>query len=121
MTTAPADVSKAGLWDYMRDESMRFWELNGNTWPASPADEFEEHVAEFARKVMQDGTARITAAREYTTISGTVNPRWCLDDEGQANTSFVIRHSPLRGEVVILETSVLLAVLNTNARPAMRV
>ena len=64
---------------------------------------------------MMDGTAQVTTAAQYTTISGTLKARWCLDDEGQASTSTIIRHTPLRGEIVMLETSVLIAVLNTNA------
>ena len=44
------------------------------SWAASQPQDFSEHVAEFARKVMQDGTMQVTTAADYATASGTVKP-----------------------------------------------
>lgn len=107
------DLSMADLWDSLREESLQYWESHDETWPSSPEEVFQDQLRQFADKVME-GPAEFTPREGYTIVSGTVKPRWCIDEGAQSSTSFVVRHSPFRGEIVMLETSTLLACLNTN-------
>lgn len=114
MTTAPVEMSKSALWDFMRTQSLDYEERHGE-WAASDADAFQGHLEEFTASVMQPGTAEFTAGNEYTIVSGEAQSRWCLEGSPGTATAFIVRHTPFRGEIVLLDTSVAFAVLNTNA------
>ena len=78
MSRADPALSGPELWDWLRTESLDYYE-NAGDWPISTSpQELAAHIQEFATIALQPGTVQVEDQGDHTLLRGRIQPRFSL-------------------------------------------
>ena len=116
----PYPIVGSGLWDHLRDMSIKVHDQVGQ-WTISDNEEWlRRHVTDFAKTVFDTEPdilwGNADKMEPIQAGGARVSDRFLLFEGGGQGTSFIVARAPLAGEIVAVHDEVgPLAMIHTNA------
>ena len=105
------EIANAALWDFLRTESLEFYESNGE-WPTSDSPAaFASHLDSFIAAVFEAETAQVENRDDHTFIQGQIKPQFGMV-AAIGNVMIRIGHMPC-GEITLITSTPFVTVLHT--------